>query len=154
MNMVSPASFKVVGNASSTTSSAGRALRIELAEIEAGEIAEKAPELHEQRIGEPVLLGKLGARLERGIQGQIEIGRIARQPGEKEDEDDQAQQRDQAVQTAPGEILPQPTSPGPRHSTGGPVPPMRWRRSQGSSGPLSQPPTMPRTPPLIKNWHG
>jgi hypothetical protein len=38
-----------------------------------------------------VFLGELGARLERGVQGEIQVGRIAGQPGEKEDEDDQAQ---------------------------------------------------------------
>ena len=112
MTMVSPASFKVVGNASSTTSSAGRALRIDSPKSKLGEIGEKPPELHEQRIGEPVLLRKLGARLERGIERQIEIGRIARQPGEEEDEYDQAQQRDQAVQGTSGEIVPQCPSPG------------------------------------------
>ena len=64
------------------------------------------PELHQQRIGEAMPLGELGARLERGVQRQIQVGRIPGPPREKEDENDQTQKRDQAVQTASGEIFP------------------------------------------------
>jgi hypothetical protein len=40
-----------------------------------------------------MLLGELGARFERGVQRQLEIGRIPGQPGQEEDEHNQAQQR-------------------------------------------------------------
>jgi hypothetical protein len=99
----------------------------------------------------PCFSANSGARLERGIQGQIEIGRIAGQPGEEEHETDQAQQRDQAVQTAPGEILPQRPSPG------SPDPQVvravgsrrvrRWRIHLCA-------PTMPRPSAAIKDWYG
>jgi hypothetical protein len=49
------------------------------AQIEPGEAFEKPDELHYQRLIEAVLLCELGARLERGIERQIEIGRIAGQ---------------------------------------------------------------------------
>ena len=89
------------------------------AEIEAGEIREEPAELLQQRVVEAVLLGELGARLERGIERQIEVGRIAGQPREEEDQDDQPGERDEARQRPPGEILPQRRSPGPRYAWGG-----------------------------------
>ena len=112
MSMVSPASFKVVGNASSTTSSAGRALRIDSPKSKRARSPRKRPNCTSSGSVNPCFCANSARASSEASKRQIEIGRIARQPGEEEDEDDQAQQRDQAVQTAPGEIVPQCPSPG------------------------------------------
>ena len=76
------------------------------AEIARAEIGEEAAELHDQRIVEPVFRPELLPGLDRGVDGKIEIGRIAGKPGEEEHGHDQPGEGYQALQRAPCDEAP------------------------------------------------
>ncbi|WP_326893000.1 hypothetical protein U8P73_26560 (plasmid) [Rhizobium beringeri] len=64
-----------------------------MTEIALCKIRDITAELHDQRIVETVHLTELLAHLRGRVDRQIEVGRIARQPGEEEHDDDKHHER-------------------------------------------------------------
>src|SRR5690606_2917053 len=93
------------------------------AEIEGDDAGDEAAELDQHGVIEAVAFGEFEPKVFRGLDGQVEIGRVARQAGKEEDENDEANQRYGAVKHTFADIIEHGLPPGSES-----------RRTRGAAG--------------------